>query len=65
VMKELQKIGLLHEDCITASGRTLGRGTRRHPRRGGWPRRLPRRHAAHPHGGVVGLRATSPPTAPS
>jgi dihydroxy-acid dehydratase len=24
VMKELQKIGLLHEDCITASGRTLG-----------------------------------------
>ena len=25
VMKELQKIGLLHEDCITASGRTLAR----------------------------------------
>ncbi|TNC49845.1 dihydroxy-acid dehydratase [Rubellimicrobium rubrum] len=24
VMKELQKAGLLHEDCITASGRTLG-----------------------------------------
>jgi dihydroxy-acid dehydratase len=24
VMKELQKLGLLHEDCITASGRTLG-----------------------------------------
>jgi dihydroxy-acid dehydratase len=24
VMKELQKVGLLHEDCITASGRTLG-----------------------------------------
>ncbi|WP_210529199.1 dihydroxy-acid dehydratase [Rubellimicrobium arenae] len=24
VLKELQKIGLLHEDCVTASGRTLG-----------------------------------------
>jgi dihydroxy-acid dehydratase len=24
VMKELQKLGLLHEDCITASARTLG-----------------------------------------
>ena len=24
VMKELRKIGLIHEDCITASGRTLG-----------------------------------------
>jgi dihydroxy-acid dehydratase len=24
VMKELQKAGLLHEDCLTASGRTLG-----------------------------------------
>ena len=24
VMKELQRAGLLHEDCITASGRTLG-----------------------------------------
>ena len=24
VMKELQKLGLMHEDCITASGRTLG-----------------------------------------
>jgi dihydroxy-acid dehydratase len=24
VMKELQKLGLMHEDCITASGRSLG-----------------------------------------
>jgi len=24
VMKELRKVGLLHEDCMTASGRTLG-----------------------------------------
>ena len=24
VMKELQKLGLMHEDCITASGRTIG-----------------------------------------
>ena len=24
VMRELQKAGLIHEDCITASGRTIG-----------------------------------------
>jgi dihydroxy-acid dehydratase len=24
VMKELRKAGLIHEDCMTASGRTIG-----------------------------------------
>ena len=24
VLKELKKLGLLHDDCITASGRTIG-----------------------------------------
>ena len=37
VMKELGKVGLLHVDCITASGKTLGESLDEITRRGGWP----------------------------
>jgi dihydroxy-acid dehydratase len=56
------KAGLLHEDCITASGKTLGEEPGRDPGRGGWPGDLSRRHAPITKtGGVVGLKGNLAP----
>lgn len=61
VMKELRKIGLIHEDCITASGKTMGEEldliTREADGRVIYPAATP----ITPTGGVVGLRGNLAP----
>lgn len=61
VMRELQKAGLIHEDCLTASGRTIGEELDRVTRE-------PDGRVIHPvatpisaTGGVVGLRGNLAP----
>ncbi len=61
VMKELRKIGMIHEDCITASGRTMGEEldliTREADGRVIYPAATP----ITPTGGVVGLKGNLAP----
>jgi dihydroxy-acid dehydratase len=61
VMKELRKIGLIHEDCVTASGRTMGEEldliTREADGRVIYPAATP----ITPTGGVVGLKGNLAP----
>ncbi len=61
VLKELQKIGLLHEDCITVSGRSLGEEL--DTITGGADGRVvyPATQPLTPTGGVVGLRGNLAP----
>lgn len=61
VMKELRKIGMIHEDCITASGKTMGEEldliTREADGRVIYPAATP----ITPTGGVVGLKGNLAP----
>ncbi len=61
VMKELRKIGMIHEDCITASGKTMGEEldliTREADGRVIYPAAAP----ITPTGGVVGLKGNLAP----
>jgi dihydroxy-acid dehydratase len=61
VMKELRKVGMIHEDCITASGRTMGEEldliTREADGRVIYPAATP----ITPTGGVVGLKGNLAP----
>jgi dihydroxy-acid dehydratase len=61
VLKELRKLGLLHEDCITASGRTIGEEL--DDIRGEADGRViyPAATPLTPTGGVVGLRGNLAP----
>jgi len=61
VLKELQKIGLLHEDCMTVSGRSLGEEL--DTITGGADGRVvyPAKQPLTPTGGVVGLRGNLAP----
>jgi len=61
VLKELRKLGLIHEDCITASGRTLGEEL--DEIRGDADGRViyPGATPLTPTGGVVGLRGNLAP----
>ena len=61
VLKELQKLGLIHDDCITASGRTLGEEL--DDIRGEADGRViyPASTPLTPTGGVVGLRGNLAP----
>jgi len=61
VMKELKKLGLIHEDCITASGRTIGEEL--DDIRGEADGRViyPAATPITPTGGVVGLRGNLAP----
>lgn len=61
VLKELRKLGLLHEECITASGRTLGEEL--DDIRGEADGRViyPAATPLTPTGGVVGLRGNLAP----
>ena len=66
VMKELRKAGLIHEDCITASGRSIGEELDLIDREADGRVIYPIDTPITKTGGVVGLaRATSPPTGPS
>ena len=47
VMKELRRAGLMHEDCMTASGQAIGEVLRRSARRGGRAGDPPGRHPDH------------------
>jgi dihydroxy-acid dehydratase len=61
VMKELRKIGLIHEDCLTATGRSMGEEldliTREADGRVIYPAATP----ITPTGGVVGLKGNLAP----
>ncbi|MFN6951367.1 MAG: dihydroxy-acid dehydratase [Albidovulum sp.] len=61
VMKELRKIGLIHEDCLTASGRTMGEELDRITREADGRVIYPAAAPITPTGGVVGLRGNLAP----
>lgn len=61
VMKELRKIGLIHEDCLTASGRTMGEELDRITREADGRVIYPAATPITPTGGVVGLRGNLAP----
>ncbi|PPB82412.1 dihydroxy-acid dehydratase [Albidovulum inexpectatum] len=61
VMKELRKIGLIHEDCMTASGRTMGEELDRIEREADGRVIYPAATPITPTGGVVGLRGNLAP----
>lgn len=61
VMKELRKIGLIHEDCLTASGRTIGEELDRITREADGRVIHPAATPISPTGGVVGLRGNLAP----
>src|SRR5690606_31647940 len=56
VMKELRKSGLIHEDCLTASGRTMGAELDRITREADGRVIYPAAKPITPTGGVVGLK---------
>ncbi len=61
VMKELRKAGLLHEDCITASGRSMGEELDRITREADGRVIYPIDAPITKTGGVVGLKGTLAP----
>ncbi|TVS06900.1 MAG: dihydroxy-acid dehydratase, partial [Rhodobacteraceae bacterium] len=61
VLKELRKLGLLHEDCITASGRTLGEELDQITGDADGRVIYPGATPLTPTGGVVGLRGNLAP----
>ena len=67
VMKELRKIGLIHEECITVTGRNMGRGAGPDRARGRWQGVIhPAATPITPTGGVRRPEGPiSPPRAPS
>ena len=66
VMKELRKIGLIHEDCMTATGRVMGEEIDLIEREARWPRHLPGLDADHRDRRRRGPEGQPrPPTGPS
>ena len=61
VMRELQKAGLIHEDCLTASGRTIGEELERVTREPDGRVIHPVATPISPTGGVVGLKGNLAP----
>ncbi|MBI1418748.1 MAG: dihydroxy-acid dehydratase [Limimaricola sp.] len=61
VMKELRKAGLLHEDCITASGETIGESLDRIAGEADGRVIYPVSAPISPTGGVVGLKGNLAP----
>lgn len=61
VMKELQKLGLMHEDCITASGRSIGEELETITGRADGRVIYPAATPITATGGVVGLRGNLAP----
>jgi dihydroxy-acid dehydratase len=61
VMKELRKSGLIHEDCLTASGRTMGEELDRITREADGRVIYPAAKPITPTGGVVGLKGNLAP----
>ena len=61
VMKELRKAGLIHEDCITASGRTIGEELDRIDREADGRVIYPIETPITQTGGVVGLKGNLAP----
>ncbi|MBF9035990.1 dihydroxy-acid dehydratase [Rhodobacterales bacterium HKCCE2091] len=61
VMKELRKAGLIHEDCISASGRTMGEELDLIDRKADGRVIYPVDTPITPTGGVVGLRGNLAP----
>ncbi|WGW04203.1 dihydroxy-acid dehydratase [Tropicibacter oceani] len=61
VMKELRKAGLIHEDCVTASGRTIGEELDRVTREADGKVIYPIDNPITKTGGVVGLKGNLAP----
>ena len=61
VMKELRKIGLIHEDCMTATGRTMGEELDVVEREADGRVIYPAATPITPTGGVVGLKGNLAP----
>ncbi|EKE44485.1 dihydroxy-acid dehydratase [Oceaniovalibus guishaninsula JLT2003] len=61
VMKELRKAGLVHEDCLTASGRSIGEELDRIDREADGRVIHPIAAPLSPSGGVVGLKGNLAP----
>ena len=61
VMRELRKAGLIHEDCLTASGRTIGEELERVTREPDGRVIHPVATPISPTGGVVGLKGNLAP----
>jgi len=61
VMKELRKAGLIHEDCMTATGRTIGEELDRIDRTADGRVIYPIDNPITPTGGVVGLKGNLAP----
>ena len=61
VMKELRKIGMIHEDCITASGRSMGEELDLIERDADGKVIYPAASPITPTGGVVGLKGNLAP----
>ena len=61
VMKELRRAGLIHEDCLTAGGRTIGEALDRVEREADGRVIHPVTTPISPTGGVVGLRGNLAP----
>ncbi len=61
VMKELRKAGLIHEDCITATGRSMGEELDRIERDADGKVIYPIETPLTPTGGVVGLKGNLAP----
>lgn len=62
VMKELRKAGLIHEDCVTASGRSIGEELDRIEREADGKVIYPIETPITKTGGVVGLKGNLAPT---
>src|SRR5210317_1929869 len=61
VMKELRKVGLIHEDCMTATGRTMGEELDIVTREADGKVIYPASTPITPTGGVVGLKGNLAP----
>ncbi|MRU14995.1 dihydroxy-acid dehydratase [Roseovarius sp. A21] len=61
VMKELRKAGLIHEDCVTASGRSIGEELERIDREADGKVIYPIEQPLTKTGGVVGLKGNLAP----
>ena len=61
VMKELRKIGMMHEDCVTATGRTMGEELDLVEREADGRVIYPSAKPISPTGGVVGLQGNLAP----
>ena len=61
VMKELRKIGLIHEDCITVTGRSMGEELDKVERDADGKVIYPAANPISPTGGVVGLQGNLAP----